>query len=70
VAGKQAKAPAAEKVRKPRKPKTSPCLRALWGVFNTAMKQVAIFDYAAADERLAEFVAKKGPYPRPWRSVE
>ena len=61
-AGKQAKAPAAAKVRKPRKPKTPPRLRARWGVFDTAMKQVAIFDYnqrAAADEKLAELLAKK-----------
>jgi hypothetical protein len=60
--GKQAKAPAAAKVRKPRKPKTPPRLRARWGVFDTAMKQVAIFDYnqrAAADEKLAELLAKK-----------
>jgi hypothetical protein len=58
----KAKAPAAAKVRKPRKPKTPPRVRARWGVFDMGMKQVAIFDYnqrAAADEKLAELLAKK-----------
>ena len=40
---KAKKAPAAPKAKKPRKPKTPPRLRARWGVFNGAMKQVAIF---------------------------
>ena len=56
------KAPATAKVRKPRKPKTPPRVRARWGVFDMGMKQVAIFDYnqrAAADEKLAELLAKK-----------
>jgi hypothetical protein len=37
-------------------------LRARWGVFDTGMRQVAIFDYnqrAAADKKLAELLAKK-----------
>jgi hypothetical protein len=58
----RAKAPAAAKVRKPRKPKVPPRLRARWGVFDTGMKQVAVFDYnqrAAADEKVAELLAKK-----------
>jgi hypothetical protein len=57
----KAKAPAA-KARKPRKAKVAPRMRARWGVFDAAMKQVAIFDYnqrAAADEKAAELVAKK-----------
>ena len=57
----KAKAPAA-KARKPRKPKAAPRMRARWGVFDAAMKQVAIFDYnqrAAADEKAAELAAKK-----------
>ena len=57
----KAKAPAA-KARKPRKPKAAPRMRARWGVFDSSMKQVAIFDYnqrAAADEKAAELAAKK-----------
>ena len=37
------KAPAAPKVKKTRAKKAPPRLRARWGVFNGAMKQVAIF---------------------------
>src|SRR6516165_4921071 len=57
----KAKAPAA-KARKPRKPKAAPRMRARWGVFDSSMRQVAIFDYnqrAAADEKAAELAAKK-----------
>ena len=57
----KAKAPAA-KARKPRKPKVAPRMRARWGVFDSSMRQVAIFDYnqrAAADEKAAELAAKK-----------
>jgi hypothetical protein len=57
----KAKAPAA-KTRKPRKPKAAPRMRARWGVFDSLMRQVAIFDYnqrAAADEKVAELAAKK-----------
>ena len=63
---KAKKAPAAPKAKKPRKPKTPPRLRARWGVFNGAMKQVAIFDYnqrTAAQEKLADLLDKqKGPH--------
>ena len=63
---KAQKAPAAPKAKKPRKPKTPPRLRARWGVFNGAMKQVAIFDYnqrAAAQKKLADLLdKKKGPH--------
>ena len=57
----KAKAPAA-KASKPRKPKAVPRMRARWGVFDSSMKQVAIFDYnqrAGADEKAAELAAKK-----------
>ena len=50
------------KVKRPRKLKAPPRLRARWGVFDAGMKQVAIFDYsqrAAADEKLADLLAKK-----------
>ena len=56
------KAAAAPKIRKPRKVKAPPRLRARWGVFDGSMKQVAIFDYnarAAADEKLASLRATK-----------
>ena len=55
----RAKAPA---VKKPRKKKEAPRLIARWGVFDASMKQVAIFDYkhrAAADEKVADLIAKK-----------
>src|SRR5438128_783877 len=58
----RAKAPAAPKIRKPRKQKAPPRLRARWALFDGTMKQVAIFDYnqrAAADEKLADLLAKK-----------
>ena len=56
------KAPAAPKVKKTRAKKAPPRLRARWGVFDSGMKQVAIFDYnqrAAADEKLADLLARK-----------
>jgi hypothetical protein len=57
----KAKAPRAPRVKKARPKKAPPRLRARWGVFDGAMKQVAIFDYnqrAAADERLATLLAR------------
>jgi hypothetical protein len=56
------KGPAVPKVKKPRKKKEPPRMCARWGVFDAAMKQVAIFDYnqrAAADQKIADLVAKK-----------
>src|SRR5438093_12286726 len=50
------------KVKRPRKLKAPPRLRARWGLFDAGMKQVAIFDYnqrAAADEKLADLLARK-----------
>jgi hypothetical protein len=47
---------------KPRKKKEPVRLCAKWGVFDGAMKQVAIFDYnqrAAADQKVADLIAKK-----------
>src|SRR5262245_28943380 len=58
VKGKPRTAP---KAKKPRKVKAAPRLRARWGVFDASMKQVAIFDYnqrAAADEKLADLLAR------------
>jgi hypothetical protein len=61
----KAEAPAkAPRVRKPstRKKKEPPRLVARWGVFDGAMKQVAIFDYkqkAQAEQKVAELAAKK-----------
>jgi hypothetical protein len=58
----KAKAAATPKVKKPRKQKTPPRLRARWGLFDAGMKQVAIFDYnqrAAAEEKLADLLVKK-----------
>jgi hypothetical protein len=59
----KAKAKAKPKaVRKPRKPKAAPRVRARWGVFDAAMKQVAVFDYkdrAAADAKVAELLATR-----------
>jgi hypothetical protein len=57
---KKAKAPA--KPKKPRKKKEPPRLCARWGVFDSSMKQVAIFDYnqrAEADQKVADLAAKK-----------
>jgi hypothetical protein len=59
---RRAKAPASPKVKKTRAKKAPPRMRARWGVFDAAMKQVAVFDYnqrAAADEKLADLLVKK-----------
>src|SRR5262245_36250345 len=56
---KAAKAAPAKRVRKKKEP---PRLCARWGVFDSGMKQVAIFDYnqrAQADQKAAEMAAKK-----------
>src|SRR5438552_978859 len=56
------KAAAAPKVKRPRAKKAPPRMRARWGIFDGAMKQVAVFDYcerAAADEKLADLLTKK-----------
>ena len=59
----KAKAKAKPKaVRKPRKPKAIPRMRARWGVFDGSMKQLAVFDYkdrAAADAKVAELLATR-----------
>ena len=58
--------PKAPKGKKPRAKKAPPRLCARWGVFDAAMKQVAVFDYnqrAAAEEKLAALLARqKGTY--------
>ena len=60
------KAGTAPKVRKPRKLKTPPRMRALWCVYDGGMKEVALFDYsqrAAAEAKLAVLLGKhKGVY--------
>jgi hypothetical protein len=60
------KASATPRVKKPRAKKLPPRLRARWGVFDSGMKQVAIFDYNqrdAAEEKRADLDArKKGPH--------
>jgi len=56
------KAAAAPKVKKPRKKKEPPRMCARWGVFDAAMKQVAIFDYNQrneAEQKVADLKAKK-----------
>ncbi len=62
----KAKRPAVPRVKKPRAKKAPPRMRARWGVFDGAMKQVAVFDYnqrVAADEKLADLLGRqKGPY--------
>jgi hypothetical protein len=59
----KAKAKAKPKaVRKPRKPKAAPRMRARWGVFDASMKQVAVFDYkdrVAADAKVVELLAAR-----------
>jgi hypothetical protein len=67
VPGEGGKAkPKAPKTKKPRAKKARPRLCARWGVFDAAMKQVAIFDYnqrAAAEEKVAVLLARqKGSY--------
>lgn len=60
------KSSAAAKVRKPRKSKAIPRMRALWCVYDGGMKEVALFDYnqrAAAEAKLAVLLGKhKGMY--------
>jgi hypothetical protein len=59
---RKAKAAAAPKAKRVRKPKALVRLRARWGVFDGGMKQLAVFDYnqrAAADEKLAGLLATK-----------
>jgi hypothetical protein len=59
---RRAKVAAVPRVKKVRAKKAPPRMRARWGVFDAGMKQVAIFDYnqrAAADEKLADLLAKK-----------
>ena len=61
-AKKAAKPKAPPKARKPRAKKAPARLCARWGVFDSGMKQVAIFDYnqrAAADQKVADLIAKK-----------
>jgi hypothetical protein len=57
---------AAAKVRKPRKPKTPPRMRAMWCVYDGGMKEVALFDYnqrTAAEAKLTAMLdKKKGTY--------
>jgi hypothetical protein len=53
---------AAAKPKRARKKKEPPRMCARWGVFDAAMKQVAIFDYnqrADADRKVAELASKK-----------
>ena len=60
--GSKGKTAGAVKAKRPRKSKAPPRWRARWGLFDAGMKQVAIFDYsqrAAADEKLADLLAKK-----------
>jgi hypothetical protein len=57
----KSKDPKAPKVRKPRAKKAPPRMYARWGVFDKAMKQVAIFDYnqrSAAEDKVTELKAK------------
>ncbi len=60
------KSGAAVKVKKPRKPKSPPRMRALWCVYDGGMKEVALFDYnqrAAAEAKLTAMLdKKKGAY--------
>src|SRR5262245_26333072 len=58
---RKAKALGAPKTKKTRAKKAPPRMRARWGVFDGAMKQVAIFDYnqrAAAEAKLAQLQGK------------
>jgi hypothetical protein len=59
----EAAAPAAKAPRKrPSRKKEPARLRARWGVFNNAMKQVAIYDYnqrGEAEQKLADLNARK-----------
>jgi hypothetical protein len=60
--GRKPKGEAAPKPKRPRKKKEPPRMCARWGVFDAAMKQVAIFDYnqrAEAQQKIADLQAKK-----------
>jgi hypothetical protein len=60
--GRKPKSPAVAKAKKPRAKKVPPRMVARWGVFDTGMRQLAIFDYnqrAAAEEKVADLIAKK-----------
>jgi hypothetical protein len=60
--GRKARAPAAPKVKQPRKKKEPVRRIARWGVFDVSIKQVAIFEYrqrAEADQKVEELKAKK-----------
>lgn len=56
----------AAKVRKPRKSKSPPRMRAMWCIYDGGMKEVSRFDYnqrAAAEAKLAALLGKqKGTY--------
>jgi hypothetical protein len=59
---KAKKLSATPKVRKPRAKKAKPRIRVRWGIFNSAMKQVAIFDYnmrGEADQKLEDLLKNK-----------
>ena len=59
AAAKKRAAPA--KPKKPRAKKAPVRQRARWGVFDMAMKQIAVFDYnqrAAADQKIADLNAR------------
>ena len=63
AAPRKAKSPAAPRPKRPSKKKEPARMRARWGVFDGGMKQVAVFDYSergAADQKLADLIAKKG----------
>jgi hypothetical protein len=47
--------------RKPRAPKTPPRMQARWGVFDSGLRQVAVFDFNqrdAAEAKVADLVAR------------
>ncbi len=49
-------------MKKPRAQKIAPSSARRWGVFDSGMKQVAIFDYnqrIAAEEKLADLTTRK-----------
>jgi len=57
-----AKAPKAPRKPRPKKVKEPERLRASWGVFDNAMKRVAVFNYnqrAEADRKVADLNTKK-----------
>lgn len=58
--------PAVAAVRKPRKSKVPPRMRAMWCIYDGGMKEIALFDYnqrAAAEAKLTVLLGKpKGVY--------